>query len=426
MPPRETATPSLVRAINVRATFDLLRARGPLGASQIVRESGLSRPTVGEVLGQLLGAGLIRRVGRSRGLPGPTAQLYGVEPRAGWVLGLDIGREWVRATLSDLNGTVAAHTASRTSTSAVAVIDQLRRAADQLAGAAEITLANIDQVVVGTPGVILSGEDHFSLAPNLPGWESPQVISGIREALVAPVVFENDINLAAVGEHVHGVARGVDDFVLLSVGTGVGMGVVVDGELRRGAAGLAGEVAYLRLDLDCPAQPGAVAWGKGAFESLTNSAALLALARDAGLTEVRSVADLFAAARSGGAEAQSIVELEARRLAHAIAAIAAVLDPGLVVLGGGVGSGGGDLLLGPTAAALASISPFSPRLAVSSLGAEAVIAGAGAIGLRLALDRIFGRVSSFGGGPEPARAAAPDVSAGEHGRRVAGWVPARR
>lgn len=89
-----------------------------------------------------------------------------------------------------------------------------------------------------------------------------------------------------------------------------------------------------------------------------------------------------------------MVAIESRRLAHAIAAIAAVLDPQLVVLGGGIGTGGGDLLLGPVAEALAAISPFSPRLAISGLGADGVIAGAAATGLRLALDRIFERAAN--------------------------------
>jgi predicted NBD/HSP70 family sugar kinase len=137
-----------------------------------------------------------------------------------------------------------------------------------------------------------------------------------------------------------------------------------------------------------------VAWGAGPFEALVSSAGILALARAMGLSAAGSAADVFAAARSGEAAAAAVVEIEARRLAHAIAAIAAVLDPQLVVLGGGIGTGGGDLLLGPVTDALAAISPFSPRLAISSLGADAVLAGAAATGLRLALDRIFERAAT--------------------------------
>jgi predicted NBD/HSP70 family sugar kinase len=178
------------------------------------------------------------------------------------------------------------------------------------------------------------------------------------------------------------------------------MGVVLGGELHRGATGLAGEVGYLALDMDSSSTKRGAAWGAGQYEALVSSSGILAMAHARGVA-ASSAADVFAAARSGDADAAGVVAIEARRLAHAIAAIAAVLDPQLVVLGGGIGAGGGDLLLGPVADALAAISPFSPRLAVSSLGADGVIAGAAATGLGLALDRIFERTA--------AGAAAPDV-----------------
>jgi predicted NBD/HSP70 family sugar kinase len=356
MPAPEAAKPSLLRAINLRTTFELVHAGGPVAAPYVVRSTGLSKPTVSEVLGQLVDLGLLRRVGRTSGLPGPSAQLYDVNPRAGWVLSLDVGREWVRAALVDLTGAVVGRSAARTPrTTAKAVISQLRQAAETLTGEAGIALEDINQVVVGTPGVLRPGADHLSLAPQLAGWESPKVIPAIREALIAPVIFENDVNMATVGEHVHGVAQDSDDFVLLSVGTGVGTGVFVDGALRRGAAGLAGEIGFLRLDLGAEVRVGHRAtWG------------------------------------TGDPNADRVVRIEASRLAHAIAAVAAVLDPELVVLGGGIGTGGGDLLLRPIGEALASISPFSPRLEVSTLGVDAVIAGCSTTGLRLAFDRIFG------------------------------------
>ncbi|HYL70946.1 MAG TPA: ROK family transcriptional regulator [Candidatus Dormibacteraeota bacterium] len=385
------AKPSLLRAINLRTTFDLVHGGGPLAAPHVVRSTGLSKPTVSEVLSQLVDAGLLRKTGRTSGLPGPSAQLYDVNPRAGWVLSLDVGHERVRGALTDLSDTATGRLSLPTShSSARAVIAQLREAGERLTREAGIALSDVNQVVVGTPGVVRPGADHMSLAPQLAGWESPTVIPAIRELLRAPVVFENDVNMAAVGEHEDGVARGVGDFVLMSVGTGVGTGVFVDGGLRRGAAGLAGEIAFLRLDIDADVPHGHRAgWSTGAYEEMVRSAAIVALARAAGLHDAGSVEAIFAAARRGDRRALQVVEAEARRLAHGIAAVAAVLDPELVVLGGGIGTGGGDLLLEPVRAALAAISPFTPRLAISKLGVDAVIAGCAATGLRLAIDRIF-------------------------------------
>ncbi len=391
----EGAQPSLLRAINLRATFEVIRAHGPVGAPHVVREAGLSRPTVGEVITQLMAHGLIQRVGLSRGLRGPGAQLYDVNPEAGWVLCIDVGREWLRAALSDLTGTIVARSAARTRGSAKAVITQMRHSADELAAQAGISLVQLTQVVVGTPGVIRPGDDHLSLAPQLPGWEKPRVLASIREQLGAPVVFENDVKLSAVGEHVEGIAKGSDDFVLISLGTGIGMAAFVEGALRRGASGLAGEIGYLPLKVEGgrPHAQGS-AWGTGAFERMVTSSAITTLAERSGLPVDEGAAGIFSAARRGETRALRVVEEEAKRLAYAVATVAAVLDPELVVVGGGVGAGGGDLLLPLLRSAMTSISPFSPRLEVSTLGADAVIAGAKATGLRIALDRIFGADSA--------------------------------
>jgi predicted NBD/HSP70 family sugar kinase len=392
---REAGKPSLLRAINLRAIFDLVHARGPIGAPQVVRESGLSRPTVADVIGQLLDLELIEKVGRTSGSPGPTAQLYDVNPRAGWVLSIDVGREWVRGALTDLSGTRVARSATPTTLlTTAALIAQFRQLADRLTGEAGITLSHVDQIVMGSPGVIRPGEDHLSLAPHFPGLEAPNAIGDIEAALQSPVLFENDVNLAAVGEHLQGMARGVDDFVLISVGTGVGMGVILDGELRHGATGLAGEIGYLALDMDRDVERPGARWGAGTFEALVSSDGILNLAHEKGLTEARRAVDVFDAARTGNEAAAACVAMEARRLTHAIAAVAAVLDPGLVVLGGGIGTGAGDLLIGPIAEALPKISPFSPRLGISALGADAVLAGASGVGLKLALDRIFDRAAN--------------------------------
>jgi len=387
------AKPALLRAINTRATFELVHARGPMTHPAIVDWTGLSKPTVTQVLGQLIDRGLFRIAGRTRGLPGPTAQLYDVNPHAAWVLCLDIGREWLRAALTDLNGRVTGERAVRTSTGgAGSLIGQLRRTALLLTEEAGISLTQVTQAVVGTPGVIRPGEDHFSLAPQLPGWESSEVIGDVRAALVAPVRFENDVNLAALGELSEGCAQGRRDFVLLWIGTGVGMGVILDGELRRGAAGLAGEIGYLRLDriADGGRADSPPTWGAGAYERHVSAPAIVAVATRLGLAHVDSAEAVFALARSGSTRAAEVVAVEARRLASAVAAVAAVLDPELVVIGGGVGTGGGDLLVPQIADVLRGISPFTPQLAVSRLGSQGVLAGARALGMQLALDRLLG------------------------------------
>jgi predicted NBD/HSP70 family sugar kinase len=197
------------------------------------------------------------------------------------------------------------------------------------------------------------------------------------------VAVENDVNLAAVGERWQGVARGVEDFVFLSVGTGLGAGVVLHGELHRGRHGAAGEVDYaLGAGVERPTDPCAEALSAHARElaGLDGAETMLAPPYDA-----RSI---FAAARAGDAVAGAVIEEEARRIALHIAPIAAVADVELVVVGGGIGLNG-DLLLRPVRERLAASLPYPPRVEVSSLGDAAVLQGALAIGRDSALDSVF-------------------------------------
>jgi predicted NBD/HSP70 family sugar kinase len=385
---RETANPSLVRVINLQVVFDLIDSGGPTGTPELARHSGLSKPTVADVVTELLDLQLLRKVGRRRGSSGPTTQLYDINPRAGWVLSIEIGREWVRAALSDLTGTTVSRTATPTVRFVTSeLVAQLRETSQSLCDEAEITLADLDQVVLGIPGVVQSGEHRLSATTNVPALEAPNAITDIETALTSPLLLENDINLAALGEHAKGAARGIGDFVLLSIGTGVGMGVVLNGELHRGARGFAGEVGYLALDVDEVGSRPDGAPGEGTFEGRVSEDGVVALARQLGLSATTASIEVFEAARRGDPIAAKCVEIEARRVAKGIAAISAVLDPELVVLGGDIGAGAGDLLVGPIGGSLPGASPFAPRLAISTLGTEGVLAGAGAVGLRLALGR---------------------------------------
>jgi predicted NBD/HSP70 family sugar kinase len=235
--------------------------------------------------------------------------------------------------------------------------------------------------------------DHPSLAHNLPGWGRAGVLDAVRAELGTHVLFDNDVNLAALGESRFGAARGVDTFVYLHLGTGVGMGILLGGQLYRGATGAAGEVGYLPLAGGDPFDP--KTRRRGALESAIGAAAIVRDARAQGIRGVTGASDVLAAARDGDARALRVVQMLAQRIGLALAATAAVLDPALVVLGGGVGRNG-DLLLEPVRRALASVSPIRPRIEVSELGADAELLGAVAMGLVVAQDRLFARAEGKG------------------------------
>ena len=388
-------TPSLLRAINERGVLEFIRERGPVSRAQLARDSGLSKPTVSQALSALEAARLVREAGRTSGGKGPTAVLYELNPGAGWVIGLDVGSDRVRGAIADLTGQIAVRLDQEAkATSAKALIGQVADMANALAEQAGAPRRKLAFVVVGSPGVFEPSTGHVAMAHNLPGWGRQGVFDDLRNRLGTEMRFENDVNLATLGERWHGLGKGVDHFAYLHVGTGVGLGLVLHGELYRGASGAAGEVAYLPLATSHPHDPENLR--RGALEAALGAEGVVEAARAAGVRGASTPRAIFDAARAGDGAAIRVVATVAGRLALAIAAIVPVIDPELVILGGGIGRNG-DLLLGAVERELRALSPFRPRIEVSALGTDAELHGAVSLALESAQGRLFARSAGNGG-----------------------------
>jgi predicted NBD/HSP70 family sugar kinase len=367
----------------------LIRDRGPVSRAQIARESGLSKPTVSLALTSLESSRLVREAGRSSGGKGPSAILYELNPSAGWVVGIDVGRHWLRAAIADLTGRIVSRRDERARVkSAAELIRQIGEVAHALATDAGIRWRQVTVATVGSPGVFHPEIGQVALAHSLPGWGRQGLVEAVRRELGTNVLLENDVNLAALGEQWHGLGRGVDDYVYLHLGTGVGLGIVIGGELHRGHSGAAGEVGYLPLVGTDPVQPRSRR--RGALDEMAGASAVVDRARRIGMTPPLTAKSVFESARVGDAKARRIVEFESDRIALTIAAVTAVLDPELVILGGGIGSNG-DLLLEPVVAKLRAVSPFRPRIEISSLRQDATLHGAVWQALQAAQDQLFDR-----------------------------------
>ena len=390
-------TPRLLRAHNERAVLEHLRAAGPSSRPDLARIAGLSKPTVSQALANLEAAGLVRSVGPASPSLGRTAMLYEVDPTAGYVVGIDVGRAWIRVAAADLSGEIVARRDERNrARSAGALVKGVASVAHDVVAAAGLTWKRVAHTVVGGPGVFDPESDRLRHAPNVPGWSRPGVMSSLREALPPTVALDNDANLAAVGERTYGSGRDAGTFVYVSVGTGVGMGVIIGGELYRGAHGAAGEVGYLPLgdDEEAGAAAGHDARRRGLMEEAASADAVVRTAKRLGMAGATSAKRVFAAARAGDPLALAAVESEANRLALVVGTVAAIIDPEFVLLGGGVGSNT-DLLRPPLERRLAELTPLAPPVAEGELGPDATVLGAVASALDTARDLVFEQRAGF-------------------------------
>jgi predicted NBD/HSP70 family sugar kinase len=375
------ATAPLLKDLNERTVLEAIRSGAPISRAEISRRAGISKPTVSLALQSLLDAGLVREALHDPDGPSYGATFFEPVAEAALVLGVDVGARFLRGALCDLTGAVRArHDVELPVVDAATVLESVTGLRDALVTAAGLPADRIDGAVVGVPGAVDATSGLVRLADNVPGLEGTVFGDELGARLGLPAQVENDINLAALGEQWRGVARGVDDFAFLSIGTGLGAGMVLHGELHRGRHGAAGELDYVVAGLGMDLDPCA--------EAVSGFAAEMASAASTSLAPPYDVRDVFAAARGSDAVALAVVEEEARRIALHIVPLAAVTDLALVVLGGGLGANG-DLLLGPVRERLAEWIPYPPRVEVSSLGEAAVLTGALSVGVGRALDSVF-------------------------------------
>ncbi|MBW8704825.1 N-acetylglucosamine repressor [Streptomyces sp. MBT84] len=393
------ASPSTARAINDRLALRLLQEEGPLTAGQLKQLTGLSRPTVADLVERLTKAGLVAVVGESgEQRRGPNARLYGIVADRARLAALDVRTEGVAVLVADLLGGVLAEASvpiggdmgtGPAVEQAVAVVERTAK---------EAGAAPLHTVGIGAPGLIDPATGELRDSSGLPEWHR-RLVTALHERLPARVIVENETNLAALAEQREGAARDRDTFVLLWLGLGTGAAVVLDGALRRGASGGTGEIGFLPVPgtrtlpsaTDCD----------GGFHSLAGSGAITRLAGEHGLFTADTGGEPQAAvlvrraveavtgggatagtaaapppSEAGPAQAGRFLDALADRLAIGAASLAAILDPGCVVLGGEVGQAGGAVLAGLVEARLARMSPLVTEVRAGVLGGGAVLRGA--------------------------------------------------
>jgi predicted NBD/HSP70 family sugar kinase len=275
-------------------------------------------------------------------------------------------------------------------------VAELVALADELCARVGITRAEVTQTVVGSPGVYDPQRDLMALTGCLPGWDRPEAVAGLRAAFGPALAIENDADAAALAERALGVGQEADDFAYVHVGTGIGMGLVLGGRLHRGVHGVAGEIAFLPVGGDprpwadtetgdgngdgrVTAGPEGVIMDqaevlrRGTLETAAGADAIVRAARRVGLSGLTTAQSVFEAAAAGDKRAAAVVAGEARLIAAAICCLISVVDPSLIILGGGIGQAPG--FAEAVTRALEEIAPVLPEVKVSAHGTDVVVDG---------------------------------------------------
>ena len=380
-------TTSLTRQLSQRSVFEALLHRSPISRADLAKVTGLSKQTTSEVIDAFEQQGLVRPIGRTSGNVGRTAVLYELSPEGGHVLGIDLGARRLTVALADIAGRVVAEAAEPTDSRGGAwAIDQIARLSDRLARDNHTHPSRIRSIVLATPGVVNPKSGAIEMAPNIAGLGHLNVVGLLGEKLGSPVVFENDINLALLGEIWHGCAQNVANVAFLALGSGVGLGLYVNGQLVRGENGAAGEIGYLPIGGD-PLQ--AEARLQGCLEYQVGATGVVRRYRDAGGgSEVDSVRQIFERAQAGDSLAADVVDETARLTALAAATVIATVDPQLLVLGGSVGAR--PDFADKVARVLLQLASRPVEIRTSTLGNRAGVVGALSVALRRLHDDAFG------------------------------------
>lgn len=386
--------PEGIVQFNEFLVIDHLRANGPLSRAQLSRSLGLSPPTVGRIIGRLLAAGSVRDVGPAPSGNGRRPTLVEFNPRSGSVIAVDVGGTNIHAAVADLGGEILWESLRPTRDGDTEPLDVLIEVLDDCLTAAAGVPGVAMAAVIGVPAILNQQTGILTAAPNV-GWKGLDLAAHLAEHLPIPFVIENDVNLAAEAHAWRGQAHNVPDFVVLSIGTGIGGAIVTDGRLLRGSSSAAGEVGYLVPDRAL-LRRGAVD-PLGAWELVASGPAVAQRAKELLASEEGSESALrqhsgelraehvFAAAVDGDPVASRVVDEFVDWLAVGIADIAAVVDPELIVLDGGVARSL-EPLVPRVVSILERLLPRAPRLVVSNLGRNATVVGATAAAIRLATE----------------------------------------
>lgn len=381
---RTSADLSKMREFNKVLVLNVIRQAGRISRAAIAQRTRMSRSTVSSIINELLEADLVREVGtgRSRSRGGRRPILLEFNSQAAYVVGVDLGATGMLVLLTDLEArpVVRLEEAFSVDEGPDVGIDRIVHLIDAAVAQAGLEMEQICGVGTGIPGPLEFSTGKTIFPPIMPGWHGTPIRSRLQERLGKPVHVDNDANLGAIGEYWWGAGQGIRNLAFLKVATGIGCGLILDGEVYRGEVGSAGEIGHTVIEEDGPP---CRCGSAGCLEALAAAPAILQAAREADAALARrdglTLVQLIEEARDGHEVARRVFAHAGRRIGTALTSLVNLLNPGIIIIGGRVAQAG-PLLLEPLRETVhrraLPVAMQRTRIVESKLGSEAIAIGA--------------------------------------------------
>ena len=377
---------------------------GPISRARLIEALNFSRGKISTEVARLVEKGLLAEKGLAQSDGGRRSSLLGISPSGGLIAAVDIGATSIDVALTTLGSELLARRGEPADVrdGPLSTLDRVKFLLSELLDEQAANARDVLAIGVGVPGPVEQASGLLTVPPIMPGWDRFPIREAFAGEYAAPVFVDNDVNVMALGEHWGGVAKGVDDMMFVKIGTGIGSGIIIGGHLHRGTQGCAGDFGHICVDPDGPL---CSCGNAGCLEALAAAPAivlqaemcaregesplLMALLREKGELTMKVVGE---AARRGDYCALTIIRKSGRLIGQTLASAVNVVNPSMIVIGGGVSRVGNALLAEVRSAVYQRSLPLATRnlpIVMSELDDVAGVVGASAMAA--------GEVLSFAG-----------------------------
>ncbi|MCA0756103.1 ROK family protein [Paenibacillus sp. N4] len=326
MKKKPTGDLALIKKINTSIVLDAVLKHAPLSRAQISELTGLNKATVSSLVQDLIDNHFVLEIGPGQSSGGRKPVMLLFNGKAGYAIGIDLGVNYIRGLLVDLEGGVAReYQQVLKRQDAGFAIEQLEQCIETLLRDAPESPYGVVGIGIGVPGIV-DGSGTILFAPNLK-WRNIELQKHLEERTGLPVTIDNEANAGAQGEQKYGAGRGIANQIYVSVGIGIGTGIILNKELYKGASGFSGELGHLSIEYNGkPCSCG----NQGCWELYASEHALLSSASPLGC---ESLEDVLQAAAEGDEKIIGLIRSTGDFLGAGIANIVNVFNPNVVILG---------------------------------------------------------------------------------------------